>query len=124
MKKPTVIIGKKQILLSGLTLLLGGAVYLNYVLADGNGLMSAELLHTGPENAAAAGADDTADYGTAEMVSAAPTKSDYFAQARLDRQSSRDYAVQTLQSIIGGGDLSENEMVTNAIDAVNLSRQM
>ena len=43
MKKPTVIIGKKQILLSGLTLLLGGAVYLNYVLAYGNGLLDPSL---------------------------------------------------------------------------------
>ena len=57
------------------------------------------------------------------MVSASPSKADYFAQARLDRQSSRDYAVQTLQSILGGGDLSRDEMVTNAIDAVNLSKQ-
>lgn len=123
MKKPTVIIGKKQILLSGLTLLLGGAVYLNYVLADGNGLLDPSLLRTDPDAAAAADADDLAGYGTAEMVSASPSKADYFAQARLDRQSSRDYAVQTLQSILGGGDLSRDEMVTNAIDAVNLSRQ-
>ena len=123
MKKPTVIIGKKQILLSGLTLLLGGAVYLNYVLADGTGLISPELLRSDPDTAAGADADGLADYGTAEMVSASAAKADYFAQARLDRQSSRDYAVQTLQSIIGGGDLSKDEMVTNAIDAVHLSRQ-
>ena len=123
MKKPTVIIGKKQILLSGLTLLLGGAVYLNYVLADGNGLLDPSLLRTDPDAAAAADTDDLAGYGTAEMVSASPSKADYFAQARLDRQSSRDYAVQTLQSILGGGDLSRDEMVTNAIDAVNLSKQ-
>lgn len=123
MKKPTVIIGKKQILLSALTLLLGGAVYLNYVLADGNGLLDPTLLRTDPDAVTAAEADDLANYGTAEMVSAAASKSDYFAQARLDRQSSRDYAVQTLQSILGGGDLSKDEMVTNAIDAVNLSKQ-
>ncbi len=123
MKKPTVIIGKKQILLSALTLLLGGAVYLNYVLADGNGLLDPTLLRTEPDAVTAAEADDLANYGTAEMVSAAASKSDYFAQARLDRQSSRDYAVQTLQSILGGGDLSRDEMVTNAIDAVNLSKQ-
>ena len=56
------------------------------------------------------------------MVSATPTQADYFAQARLDKQNSRDRAVQTLQSIIGGGDLSNDEMVTNAIDAVHMSR--
>ena len=67
MKKPTVIIGKKQIVLSALTLLLGGAVYLNYVLADGNGLLSAELLRTDTDTEAAE-ADDLASYGNAEMV--------------------------------------------------------
>ena len=34
MKKPTFIIGKKQIILSCLTLMLAVAVYINYVLAQ------------------------------------------------------------------------------------------
>lgn len=121
MKKPSMIIGKKQLVLSGLTLVLGAAVYLNYALSGGTGLMPAELTK---EAAAPAEADDLANYGTAEMVSASAGQSDYFAQARLDKQTSRDYAVQTLQSIIGGGDLSNDEMVTNAIDAISLSNQM
>ena len=125
MKKPTMIIGRKQLILSGLTLVLGAAVYLNYVLAGGNGLLPADLNAAPAEIGAAADADDLASYGTAEMVNAtAVPQSDYFAQARLDKQTSRDYAVQTLQSIIGGGDLSNDEMVTNAIDAVSISRQM
>ncbi|HAG13356.1 MAG TPA: stage III sporulation protein AH [Ruminococcus sp.] len=127
MKKPTVIIGKKQLILSCLTLILGAAVYLNYVLAGGNGLVPANATVTKnllEPDTQTTEADDLAHYGTAEMVSAAPPQSDYFAQARLDKQTSRDHAVQTLQSIIGGGDLSEDEMVTNAIDAVNLSKQM
>lgn len=125
MKKPTMIIGKKQLVLSGLTLILGAAVYLNYVLADGTGLMEADLMRgdTSPADVQAE-ADDLANYGTAEMVNATPSQADYFAQARLDKQTSRDNAVQTLQSIIGGGDLSNDEMVTNAIDAVNLSKLM
>lgn len=121
MKKPSMIIGKKQLVLSGLTLVLGAAVYLNYALSGGTGLMPAELAH---DAAAPAEANDLSEYGTAEMVSATPAQADYFAQARLDKQTSRDHAVQTLQSIIGGGDLSNDEMVTNAIDAVSLSNQM
>ncbi|MCQ2408181.1 MAG: SpoIIIAH-like family protein [Oscillospiraceae bacterium] len=125
MKKPSMIIGKKQLVLSALTLVLGAAVYLNYVLAGGNGLIPAESFRESTElTASPASADDLLDYGTAEMVNAVPSKADYFAQARLDKQSSRDYAVQTLQSIIGGGDISNDEMVTNAIDAVSLSKQM
>ena len=125
MKKPTMIIGKKQLILSCLTLILGIAVYLNYVLAGGAGLITAESAReqaSPAENPAAA--EDLANYGTAEMVNATPEQADYFAQARLDKQSSRDVAVQTLQSIIGGGDLSNDEMVTNAIDAVSLSKLM
>ncbi len=123
MKKPTVIIGKKHLILSCLTLILGAAVYLNYVLAGGSSLISADSVRLAVQPQTAE-ADDLANYGTAEMVSAAPSRDDYFAQARLDKQNSRDSAVQTLQSIIGGGDLSGDEMVTNAINAVNLTRLM
>ena len=56
------------------------------------------------------------------VANVTPTKADYFAQARMDKQVSRDTAVQTLQSIIGGGDLTQDEMVTQAIDAVSLSK--
>ena len=122
MKKPTVIIGRKQLVLSCLTLILGVAIYLNYVLAGGTGLTAeTPSKDTAQVNA---GADDLSTYGTAEMVNAPATQADYFAQARLDKQTSRDAAVQTLQSIIGGGDLSEEEAVTNAIDAVNLTKLM
>jgi len=129
MKKPTMIISRKHLVLSCLTLILGVAVYLNYVLSGGVGLepaRTASLMQEKEEPAAAQG-DDLMDYGTAEMVNATPaeavpTKADYFAQARLDKQTSRDHAVQTLQSIIGGGDLSQDEMVTQAIDAVTLSK--
>ncbi|MGN0648314.1 MAG: SpoIIIAH-like family protein [Oscillospiraceae bacterium] len=119
MKKPTVIIGKKQIVLTCMSLVLCGAVYLNYTLAGDKG-----LLPTGNDkNITDADAEQPqrSDYGAAELVNGS-TGSDYFAKARLEKQTSRDTAVETLQSIIGGGDLSENEMVVNAIDAVALSQ--
>lgn len=133
MKKPTVIIGKRQIILSCLTLILGIAVYLNYVLADGDSLVpkqisaerTAEAAVIGDsEEAASVGGDEGLDsYGAAELVNAS-ANADFFAQARLEKQTSRDQAVETLQSIIGGGDLSEDEMVVNAIDAVSISKQI
>lgn len=126
MKKPTMIISRKHLVLSCLTLILGVAVYLNYVLSGGTGLEPAKTaaLLEPQETPAAAHGEELKDYGAAEMVNAspAPTKADYFAQARMDKQASRDNAVQTLQSIIGGGDLSRDEMVTQAIDAVALSK--
>ena len=79
MKKPTMIIGRKQLILSGLTLVLGAAVYLNYVLAGGTGLVPADLTAEPSGMNAAAEADDLAEYGTAEMVSATPAQADYFA---------------------------------------------
>lgn len=126
MKKIGIIIGRKQLILSVLTLILGTAVYLNYVLGGGNGLTSVNkdltTEITQAQNTHAS--NDPDQYGKAELVNAALDKADYFAQARLDKQTSRDHAVQTLQSIIGGGDISHDEMVTNAIDAVSISQSI
>lgn len=124
MKKPSLIIRKKHIIMSCLTLMLGIAVYVNYVTApnpSGTIPVSTDELK------------DTENYGDTEFVNKdmdnADTKniselnsSDYFAQARLDKMNNRDEAVQTLQSIIGGGDITEDEMVTKALDAVEVSK--
>lgn len=127
MKKPTIIIGKKQIIMTCLTLMLAIAVYINYAASpklskDGNSVEVAEM-------------GDTVNYGETEFVAAEgevakddkdaaakETAADYFAQARLDKMNNRDEAVQTLQSIMGGGDLTEDELVVNALDAVEVSK--
>jgi len=115
MKKPTVIIGKKQIIMTCLTLMLAVAVYINYATAPS--LKSKDKSVTASENG------DIGNYGETEFVNAdVSAASDYFAQARLDKMNGRDEAVQTMQTIIGGGDLTENEMVVSAIDAVNVSK--
>lgn len=122
MRKPNLIIGKKQIILASLTLVLGIAVYMNYVFSE-------------VENELAADADLTAEstqvnYGDAAFVNAdgdaaeaaAVDTSDYFAQARLSRMTSRDDAVQTLSAILGGGDLTEEENAAYTMEAMNLSQ--
>lgn len=121
MKMPTMIITKKQIILACLTLILGVAVYVNYILAQGSGL---EL-----EDAKAPVNGSGQNYGEAEFVSGNPaeeaadkTQNDYFAEARLEKLTSRDTAVETLQTIIGGGDITADEMVTKAIEAANISQ--
>ena len=130
MKKPTLIIGKKQVILSCLTLMLAVAVYVNYSMSkDDRNLTTAESgVHTYGEtefvNAKAAKttevATDAAQAGAAAMEQL--NADDYFAQARLERTSSRDEAVATLQSIMGGGDRTEDELVTDAIAAVETSK--
>ena len=116
MKKPSLIIGKKQIIMTCLTLMLAVAVYINY--AASPDLMSDK------KNKTIKNQSETVNYGQTEFVNAAAETAagDYFAQARLDKMNDRDDAVQTLQSIIGGGDITENEMVVNALDAVEVSK--
>ena len=38
--------------------------------------------------------------------------------------TSRDAAVQTLQTIMGGGDITEDEMVSRALEAVQMSNMI
>lgn len=127
MRKPNLIIGKKQIILAGLSLVLGIAVYMNYVFAE-----------VGEEIAANADVMQTAEsekvnYGDAafvnsengeeaQEVSVDADPSDYFAQARLSRMTSRDDAVQTLSAILNGGDLTEEENAAYTMEAVSLSQ--
>jgi stage III sporulation protein AH len=119
MKKPTLIIRKKHIIMSCLTLMLAVAVYINYAAAPEISDTDSTVM-----NSDTAVSEDI-NYGETEFVNADTNElaaEDYFAQARLDKMNNRDEAVQTLQSIIGGGDLTEDEMVTNAIDAVSVSK--
>lgn len=124
MRKPNLIIGKKQIILASLTLVLGIAVYMNYVFAEvGNDIAADAEIKSA--------ADTQVNYGDAAFVGADSSDpaepasagaSDYFAQARLSRMTSRDDAVQTLSAILGGGDLTEEENAAYTMEAVNLSQ--
>ena len=104
MRKPTIIIGKKHIIVACLTLILGVAVYMNYAFASVEDEITADSV-------AASETVDVANYGDATFVSA-EGENDYFAQVRLAKMTSRDEAVETLASILGGGDLSAEENTT------------
>ena len=126
MRKPNLIIGKKQIILAGLTLVLGIAVYMNYVfsevgeeIAAGADISSSENGRVNYGEAAFVNSDSPEEV---KEVSAEVDSSDYFAQARLSRMTSRDDAVQTLSAILGGGDLTEEENAAYTMEAVNLSQ--
>lgn len=137
MKKPSFIIGKKQIILTCMTLMLGIAVYVNYALTDKEvpvkksvsvnaDISTSENSENTTENNAASENEDSVDadaenYGESEFVNG-ETSEDFFAQARLEKMTNRDEAVQTLQAIMGGGDITEDEMVTNALEAVEVSK--
>ena len=134
MKKPSLIIGKKQIILTCLTLMLGVAVYVNYSLTKNDITVkdsvstNAEISVMKDEKKAEKESEKTetkdvesVNYGESEFVNG-DAAADYFAQARLEKMNNRDEAVQTLQTIMGGGDITQDEMVTNALDAVEVSK--
>ena len=113
MRKPTIIIGKKHIIVACLTLILGVAVYMNYAFASVEDEITADSV-------AANETVDVANYGDATFVSA-EGENDYFAQVRLAKMTSRDEAVETLASILGGGDLSAEENATYTNEAMTIS---
>ena len=125
-KRINLIIGKKQIIIVGLTLILGVAIYINY------------LVGTNMTSDAPVSADDKVDsagvYGeeqfvsvngethpSADAVSVSTSADAFFAQARLDKTESRAEAIEVLQSIYAGGDSTETELAVIAQDAASLS---
>jgi len=108
------IIGKKQIVIAGLTLLLGVSIYANYALSAAR-KAKAELPveEIGKSN-----------YGDAQFVTSGAVADDevsaFFAEARLAKQASRDEAKEFLQSMAGGGDVMSEEIQVIAQDAAAL----
>lgn len=109
------IIGKKQIMLAGMTLVLGTAVYVNYAVSASSGIKSAGKVES-----------QNIHYGDAQLVNAQEqsVNEDYFAQARMERTASRDKAAETLQTIIGGGDSTPEEQEAAAEEAAVMTGLM
>ncbi|MDR0946435.1 MAG: SpoIIIAH-like family protein [Ruminococcus sp.] len=124
MRKPTIIIGKKHIILACLTLILGVAIYINYALSQ-----SPEDIVIEPADAATVSTDaegipeDAGNYGDKAFVSndVNTDGSDYFSQVRLTRMVSRDSAAESLAAILGGGDISTDETAVYTSQAFELS---
>lgn len=115
MKKPSLIIGKRQIVLAGMTLILGIAVYVNYaVSSSGSEIKATEKIE-----------NHSVNYGEAELVNAAAEDNndgiDYFSQARIERMNARDQAKETLKTIMGGGDSTDEEKAVAAEEAAAMS---
>lgn len=108
-------VNKKHIILACLTLFLGITVYANYRLSTVK-IPSTEVMD---------GVDIGGTYGEVQYVNGTDLNSysseDYFAQARLDKLTSRDQAVQTLKMVLEGQDISDEEIATYTMSAVTLS---
>lgn len=130
-RRLNLIIGKKQIIIVGLTLILGVAVYVNYLV--GNDIKSDTPVSKDDISQSAG------NYGDQQFVSSdqkgqsgnsGETKVDlsdsssideYFAQARLDKQQSRAEAIEVLQTIYSGGDSTNTELAVMAESAAAIS---
>lgn len=111
MRRFNLIIGKKQIVIASLTVLLGAAVAVNFAVQSGKKKV------TDP------GTPVSANYGDTAYVSDKNTGSSdaYFAKARLDKQQSRDEAAQVLAVMYQGGDMTKDELTAVAANALDLS---
>ena len=125
--KTNVILGKKQIVLASLVLILGAAVYLNWQFADQNGELDltakleepadpAGAILTGEETEPAGTEPDGEKLlGDAKLVDSQAVDSrsiadeTYFAMARMARTKSRDEAIQTISAILDGEQLTEED---------------
>lgn len=111
MKRLNLIIGKKQIAIASLTVLLGAAVAVNFIVA------SNKKNEVTPPATEVSGAN----YGDTAFVSNSADGDAYFAQARLDKQQSRDEAAQVIASMYNGGDMTKDELTAVETNAQNLS---
>lgn len=110
MKMPNAIIGKKQIIFAGITLALGLAIYANYALSlDDGEIKATEKVNGGV----------LINYGESQLVDS--KTDDYFAQARLDKLNSRDESIETLQTIMSGGDSTAEEQDVATEKAISIS---
>lgn len=96
MKKLNILIGKRQLILAGLVVVLGVAVYLNWEFSQKDinlGTSDNKIYGETQETAAGLSVDGQA----------------YFAQARTDRQKSRDEAIESVQTMLSDTSLTETQ---------------
>lgn len=93
-------VGKKNLVVALAILVLGGAVYVNY------------LLFSDPIDAIGYGTNNMEDTYTADLpqkidIAEEPPQDTYFATTVLSRQKARDEALQVLQTVVESGEAME-----------------
>lgn len=111
------IIGKKQIVLASLVLILGIAIYLNWQFASNDQTLSvAELLN--------GSSSTSSNYGQAELVGTDVNDENYFEKARLEKEKSRGEATETLSNVLDKADLSAEEISSATSQALSIAQVM
>lgn len=136
--------GKKQLILAGLVLTLGAAVYLNWQFSSNTDLLSgadavsvskelgeAEFVNTSSDKKAGESATEkttSAEKSTnSEKTTTAEKGSDeYFAQAKVDRQQTQDKIAEMTQDVLESSEESESaktEAVAKAAELATIMEQ-
>ncbi len=112
------IVGKKQIILASLVLALGIAVYLNYQFAqtDGDFIASSAIMEE----------DEEENYGDAKFVDkkgadTAVATGEYFSEAKLTRNKTRDEAVEALKVMLADVKLDTEQKTVLTQQATQLA---
>lgn len=114
--KMNMIIGKKQIVLASLVLILGIAIYLNWQFANSDQSLTVTDVLNGDTSS-------QTNYGEAELVDST-TDSDYFEKARLEKQKTRDEATETISQLLEKTDLSSEERTTATNEVMSIAKLM
>lgn len=127
--KANFVIGKKQIILSALIVILGGAIYVNYLYANKTDEYPITETLNQTESAVdvtASGTDAEAkNYGDAQLVNGVVENTDdYFTKAALEKSKTRDEAVETVKSVLAQTDVSAEEIEQASAKIAELSQQI
>lgn len=119
--KANFLIGKKQIILSALVVILGGAIYVNYLYADKDaGFPITQSVSTTAENT-----EESKNYGDAQLVNGTvESNSDYFTQASLEKSKTMDEAIQTAQAVLEKVNVTEEEKTQATAKMMELTQQI
>lgn len=130
--------GKKQLILTGLILTLGAAVYLNWQFSSNTDLLSgadavsvskelgeAEFVNTSSDKKAGESATEKAT-NSEKTTNAEKGSDEYFAQAKVDRQQTQDKIAEMTQDILESSEESESvktEAVAKAAELATIMEQ-
>lgn len=108
--KINMLIGKRQLILAGLVVILGVAVYLNWEFSNNDVNLDS-------------GGDSDKVYGETQQtgVEVTETSDAYFAQARLNRQKNRDEALESVQTMLEDTTLTEAQKTEISAKAAEIA---
>lgn len=122
--KLNAILGKKQIILSSLVLILGVAVYLNWQFAN-----TSDSFAVNGTVSESKTADTTSvkNYGDAKLVdnqvsSVESDSDDYFTKARLSRSKARSEAAESIEKILNSSNVTSEEKQEASKEAIAITQ--